>query len=89
VLKWVVDRVKGRVDADRTPIGLVPRKEDINLAGLEIAPDQLRQATAIDAGEWLAELNQIEEYFKQLGADAITGFADRIRSARAELQKQR
>jgi len=89
VLKWVVDRVKGRVDADRTPIGLVPRKEDINLAGLEIAPDQLRQATAIDAGEWLAELNQIEEYFKQLGADAITGFADRIRSARAEMQKQR
>jgi phosphoenolpyruvate carboxykinase (GTP) len=89
VLKWIVDRVKGRAGAAQTPIGLVPGKEDLNLSGLDITPEQLRQATSIDAGEWLAELDQIEEYFKRLGADAVTGFEDRIKSTRAALEKSR
>ncbi len=89
VLKWIVDRVKGRVGAEQTPIGLVPRMEDLNLSGLDIGAERLRQATSIDAGEWLAELNQIEEYFARLGADSLTDFEDRIRSTRARLEKQR
>jgi phosphoenolpyruvate carboxykinase (GTP) len=89
VLKWIVDRVKGRVGAEQTPIGLVPRKEEFNLSGLDIAAERLRQATSIDPGEWLAELNQIEEYFARLGADSLTDFEERIKSARAGLEKQR
>ncbi len=89
VLKWIVDRVKGRIGAEQTPIGLVPRKEDISQAGLDIAPEQLRQATSIDAGEWLAELNLVEEYFARLGAGSFNGFEARIQTARAALEQQR
>ena len=89
VLKWVVDRVKGRVGAEQTPLGLVPHMDDLNLSGLDIAPERLRQATSIDSGEWLAELGQIEEYFARLGAGSLTAFEDRIKSTRAALEKQR
>jgi phosphoenolpyruvate carboxykinase (GTP) len=88
VLKWIVDRVKGRVEAEQTPIGLVPRTEDLNLNGLEISAEQLRQATSINPGEWRAELDQIQEYFKKLGADRLSDFEARIQKARAGLQKQ-
>ncbi len=88
VLKWIVDRVKGRVGAAQTPIGLVPRTEDLNLNGLEISGEQLRQATSINPGEWRAELDQIEEYFKKLGADRLSDFEARIQKARAGLEKQ-
>jgi phosphoenolpyruvate carboxykinase (GTP) len=87
VLKWIADRVKGRVDREATPIGLVPRKEDIDLAGLDITPERVRQATSIDRGQWLAELGNIEEYFKQLGADSIADFTQRLRLERAGLEK--
>ena len=36
VLEWVVRRLEGQVEADETPVGLVPRKEDINVSGLDI-----------------------------------------------------
>ena len=62
-LKWIADRVKGRVGAEDTPIGLVPREGDIDVSGLDISPQRLRQAMSIDAGEWLAELDGVEEYF--------------------------
>ncbi len=74
VLKWIVDRVKGRVGAEQTPIGLVPRKEELDLTGLEISTAQLQQATSINAGEWLAELDQVEEYFARQGAGSFNGF---------------
>ena len=88
-LKWIVDRVNARVGAEDTPIGLVPRQEDIDVSGLDVAPERLRQATSIDAGEWLAELDGVEEYFTRLGVDFLTGFDVQIESARAALERGR
>jgi len=89
VLKWIVDRVKGQAGAEATPIGLVPRDTDIDLTGLDISGERLHQATAINPGEWLPELDQIQEYFKRLGADSFDSFENRIQSARAGLEKAR
>jgi hypothetical protein len=44
---------------------------------------------SIDAGEWLAELDGVEEYFTRLGVDFLTGFDVQIESARAALEKGR
>ena len=67
----------------------MPRQEDIDISGLDVAPERLRQATSIDAGEWLAELDGIEEYFTRLGVDFLTGFDVQIESARAALERGR
>ena len=89
VLKWIADRVNGQVGAEDTPIGLVPREGDIDVSGLDVSPERLRQATSIDAGEWLAELNGVEEYFTGLGVDSLTGFDVQIESARSALERRR
>jgi phosphoenolpyruvate carboxykinase (GTP) len=88
-LKWITDRVNGRVGAEHTPIGLVPREGDLDVSGLDISPQRLRQTMSINAGEWLAELDGVKEYFTKLGVDASTGFDAQIESARAALEKRR
>ena len=47
VLKWIVDRVHGRVGAEQTPVGLVPHKPDLDLAGLDITAARLDGALAV------------------------------------------
>ena len=49
VLSWVIDRCEGRAKAHETPIGLLPHKEDLDLAGLDLPADAL---VAIAAGRY-------------------------------------
>ena len=39
VIKWMIDRIKGKVSAKETPIGLMPNMADLNLSGLEISKE--------------------------------------------------
>jgi phosphoenolpyruvate carboxykinase (GTP) len=67
VLKWIFDRARGRVNADETPIGFLPRAADLDLAGLGISKESLEQAMAIKAEEWLPELDLQEQFFTGIG----------------------
>jgi phosphoenolpyruvate carboxykinase (GTP) len=67
VLKWIVDRARGRVAADETPIGFIPRTADLDLSGLDMSKESLDQAMAIKAEEWLAELDLQEQFFARIG----------------------
>jgi phosphoenolpyruvate carboxykinase (GTP) len=67
VLKWIVDRVKGKVDARETPIGLIPKFEDLELSSLNISSEQLEKLFAIERDEWQAELADIRKFFDQFG----------------------
>lgn len=67
VLKWVINRIDGDVDAVETPIGLAPRPDDFDIDGLSITSDQVREANRVDLDEWRAELPLIEEWFEKIG----------------------
>ncbi|HOI04719.1 MAG TPA: phosphoenolpyruvate carboxykinase domain-containing protein, partial [Dermatophilaceae bacterium] len=67
VLKWVVERLEGEADAVETPIGLVPAAGAIDTEGLDMAPDDIDKAVAVDLDEWRAELPLIEEWFAKIG----------------------
>ena len=66
VLKWVVDRVRGRAHARETPIGWMPRYEDIEWHGLDFPKSQFDQLQAFDRVAWKAEVLGHEELFIEL-----------------------
>jgi phosphoenolpyruvate carboxykinase (GTP) len=67
VLKWMLDRIDGRVAATDTPVGRIPRVEDLNLHGLDAAGDRMREDLAVKADEWSAEVASTAEFFDKLG----------------------
>jgi phosphoenolpyruvate carboxykinase (GTP) len=61
VLKWIVDRARGRVLARETPIGWMPRYEDIDWNGLDFCREKFDQLQAFDRGAWRSEVMGQEE----------------------------
>jgi phosphoenolpyruvate carboxykinase (GTP) len=67
VLKWIVDRALGRVGGQETVVGWVPREGDLDLSGLDIAPEQFDEATAIRLEDWRKEIESQQEFFDKIG----------------------
>ncbi|SNS03277.1 phosphoenolpyruvate carboxykinase (GTP) [Geodermatophilus saharensis] len=67
VLKWVVERIEGTAAAEETPVGHVPTPDSLDVSGLDMTEDQVRQALAVDRDEWRAEIPQITEWFEKFG----------------------
>lgn len=67
VLKWIIDRVKGRVGAKETPIGLVPHLDDLVLDGLNIPREKLARLFEVKMSEWKKEIEEIKKFFQQFG----------------------
>ena len=67
ILKYVLDRVDGRVEANETPIGLIPSPSAIDTDGLDVTTEQLEAALSVDVEEWKAEIPQINEWFEKFG----------------------
>jgi phosphoenolpyruvate carboxykinase (GTP) len=68
VLKWVIDRARGKVGGQETLIGWVPRPGDLDLSDMGISEEDVLEATKIDAHEWIQELEAQGEWFESLGA---------------------
>ena len=66
ILKWIVDRARGRTVAQETPIGWMPRYEDIDWTGLDFPREQWDQIMAFDRGAWRQEVMGHEELFLDL-----------------------
>ena len=64
VLRWIVERVQGKVGAVESPIGWMPRYEDLDWRGLEhFTREQFDKLMSIDREEWKAEVLQHDELF--------------------------
>ena len=67
VLKWVVERVQGRVKAVEGTLGWMPLEEDLNLSGIPgFGPTQFQAVMKVDRDEWRRELLLHEELFEKL-----------------------
>ncbi len=63
VLDWIIDRCEDKAEADDTPIGFVPRPQDINLDGLDMTRESLNELLEIDNEQWKKETELIEEHY--------------------------
>ena len=66
VLKWIVDRARGRALGKETPIGWMPRYEDIEWDGLAFAKEKFDKLQHFDRRAWRAEVIEHEELFIEL-----------------------
>jgi phosphoenolpyruvate carboxykinase (GTP) len=66
VLRWIVERVHGRTQGRETPIGWVPRYEDIDWAGLNFSRETFDELMAVDRTAWRKEVMAHEELFINL-----------------------
>ena len=68
VLLWILARCEGKVDAVETPIGFVPKAEDINIEGLDgVTIDTIKDLLSIDTQSWLDDVKNIEDFYAQIG----------------------
>ncbi len=68
VLLWILARCEGKVDADLTAIGYVPKAEDINIEGLDgITIDTIRELVSVDTESWKADIENIKEFYAMIG----------------------
>jgi phosphoenolpyruvate carboxykinase (GTP) len=68
VLKWVIDRVHGRRRGQETPIGWLPRYEDIDWSGLDFSKETFNKLQEVDREVWKQEVIGHEELFIKLHA---------------------
>jgi len=66
ILKWIVERVHGRTFAIESPIGWVPKYEDIDWTGLNYSRDDFNKVMAIESEMWKQEIASHEDLFMKL-----------------------
>jgi phosphoenolpyruvate carboxykinase (GTP) len=67
VLKWVVERAHGRAVSIESPIGWMPRYEDMDWRGLKsFTREQFNELMSVDRNDWKQELLSHEELFEKL-----------------------
>jgi phosphoenolpyruvate carboxykinase (GTP) len=66
ILKWVVDRARGRALGGETPIGWMPRYEDIEWTGLDFPKEKFVELQSFDRAAWRSEVIEHEELFIEL-----------------------
>jgi len=67
VLKWMCERLEGKAGAKKTAIGYVPNENDVDLRGLEIPPQNIKELLRVDVEAWKEEIPDLEKHFKQFG----------------------
>ena len=89
VLEWIIKRCEGKVDADETAIGFVPKAEDINLEGIEdeVSEDQLKEILSVDNSLWEDEAKSIEEFYAKFGDRLPKALSDELNTLKANLEK--
>ena len=84
VVKWIIDRLDGNVDAVETPIGNVPRAEDLDVSGLDLDDATVERLVTVDRDRWRDEVSRIEEHYAFVGERLPAELRDQLR----DLEKQ-
>jgi phosphoenolpyruvate carboxykinase (GTP) len=67
VLKWVFQRVNEEVGAKKTPVGLLPNIDDLDLSALDLPKKDIQKLCSIDSEAYRKEIQELKEYFTSLG----------------------
>ena len=66
VLKWVVERAQGKSIGVETPLGWMPRYEDMDWRGLDFSREDFEKVMSLDRDLWLKEIAMHDDLFFKL-----------------------
>lgn len=87
VVKWMVDRIEGRIGAHDHPLGLLPHDGDLDTDGLALSPADQRTLLRPDTDRVLADLSGAEEFLAGFGEKLPASLTSELRRIRDELTK--
>ncbi len=65
VLLWILERTAGKAKAEETPIGWVPTPNALNLDGLDVSPQTMKELLHLDGEDWKQELSDVKLFFEK------------------------
>jgi phosphoenolpyruvate carboxykinase (GTP) len=64
-LLWLMQLRNGEVSGRRTPVGIVPKEDELDLTGMDLRPGDLDRLLGIDRERWQQEMGHREEHLAQ------------------------
>jgi phosphoenolpyruvate carboxykinase (GTP) len=85
VIKWMIDRIKERVPARQTPMGLMPHIGDLDLQGLSLPAGTIEKLFEVNGDDWRNEAREIEAFYGQFGDRLPKSLAGKLAELKANL----
>jgi phosphoenolpyruvate carboxykinase (GTP) len=85
VLKWICERVEGAGKATPTAIGNLPTADALDLSGLGINGDDLKQLLSVDVEGWKKEADDTAAYYATYGDRMPAALREQLDSLRTRL----
>ena len=85
VLSWICERVEGTAKAHKTPIGNLPTTDALDLSGLDIPAEDLKQLLSVDSAGWKKEAGDIGTYYAKFGGQLPQALNQQLEQLRQRL----
>ena len=87
VLKWIFGRCNGKEEAEETPIGYLPKQEDLDLEGLSLTSEDTKELLKLDNKQWLEEVDEMRSYLSQFKPNLPNGIEEELNQLEDRLKK--
>lgn len=87
VLRWIAQRCEGSGDVIETPIGFLPSSGAFQIDELGLDEDAIELLFSVDPQEWIEEVAEQEEYFKQFGEKLPNGIREELSALKSRLAR--
>ena len=85
VLKWICERVNGVGKAQKTPIGNLPTPDALDLSGLDMPAEDLRNLLAVNVSEWKKEIDDVAANYVKFGSHLPKALSEQLENLRRRL----
>ena len=86
VLKWICERVDGEGEAVKTAIGYMPTENAIDVEGLNVSTDEMKELLKVNKNEWLQEVESVKEHYAKYGSKLPAELNNQLNALEARLK---
>jgi phosphoenolpyruvate carboxykinase (GTP) len=89
VLEWVFERCEGTAKAVETPIGNLPERDSLDVAGLDVDAEDMDELLRVDIKGWMAEAIGIRDYYEVFGDHVPAALREELDALEQRLEAAR